>query len=114
MTRLDILWILLMVEGFFAAGSGNYPALYDICSLQGKLLTVKGGCGNTVISLEPKQLTKKQRFGFLDGTHITSKCDPNSIVGLADNNETLTIKKNDPADYTKNKILLRHLYIPGL
>ncbi|XP_060517870.1 uncharacterized protein LOC132696834 isoform X2 [Cylas formicarius] len=79
-----------------------------------KLLTVKGGCGNTVISLEPKQLTKKQRFGFLDGTHITSKCDPNSIVGLADNNETLTIKKNDPADYTKNKILLRHLYIPGL
>ncbi|XP_060518418.1 uncharacterized protein LOC132697142 [Cylas formicarius] len=95
---------VFLSEQFLLKRSCHKGSVYFIAQTSGKLLTVKGGCGNTVISLEPKRLTQNQRFDFLDGAHITSKCDPTSIVGLADNNETLAVKKNDPADYTKNRI----------
>ncbi|XP_060517867.1 uncharacterized protein LOC132696833 [Cylas formicarius] len=101
---------VFLSEQFLLKRSCHKGSVYFIAQTSGKLLTVKGGCGNTVISLEPKRLTQNQRFDFLDGAHITSKCDPTSIVGLADNNETLAVKKNDPADYTKNRIVFEWLH----
>ncbi|XP_060517871.1 uncharacterized protein LOC132696834 isoform X3 [Cylas formicarius] len=59
MTRLDILWILLMVEGFFAAGSDYFKDPFVISHSQSKQYLDENGRLTKNLFLTEKFLLKR-------------------------------------------------------